>query len=197
MTIRISAILLAAGLSQRMGADKLLLEYRGKSILQHAIDLLSGLDVFEKILVTTETRAKAIDLTTDVRLCINSNPEAGKSSSIKIGVEVTSGTHFLFLTADQPKLNIEDIEPILEAALIHPDMIIHPVINSEPVSPTLFPARFREELLNLYKKPRIKENDLGGQIIRDANKSFCLTIEPKNPLRFADIDTTEDYRNLK
>jgi molybdenum cofactor cytidylyltransferase len=197
MLVKVSAILLAAGLSQRMGRDKLLLEYRGKSILQHAVDLLSGLDVYERILVTTDVRAKTIDLAADVRLCINSNPEEGKSGSIKIGLEAAGGTHLLFLTADQPKLKVEDITPMLDAARKYPDMILHPVINSEPVSPTLFPARFREELLSLYKRSLKQQNDFGGQAIRDANKQSCLTIEPENPLRFADVDTAEDYRSLE
>jgi len=197
MVIRISAVLLAAGLSQRMGGDKLLLEYNSKSFLQHAVELLSMLDVDQRILVTTDARAVTLSLSPEIRVCINHTPEVGKGSSIKIGVEATVGTHYLFLTADQPKLKKEDIQPMLEAAQIHPDKIIHPVINSTPVSPTVFPARFRNELLSLYDKSIREQKDFGGQVIRDANNHLCFTVEPKNPLRFTDIDTLEDFKNLK
>jgi len=194
--IKVSAILLAAGLSQRMGKDKLLLEYNGKPILQIAIELLTDLPVYERIIVTTEDRAKKITLLTNVFLFFNPKPEAGKSSSIKIGVEAATGTHFLFLTADQPKLKTGDILPLLEAAGNNQDKIIYPVVNSNPTSPTLFPEYYRMELINLQNTPQAKQNDLGGQIIRDKNRESCLAIEPDDPFNFIDTDTYDDYKKI-
>ena len=196
MRVKISAILLAAGLSQRMGSDKLLLEYRGKLILQHSIDLLFELPVYEHIIVTTDARSKHIALTQNVKLCINDQPESGLSKSIHIGVEKANGTHYLFLTADQPKLEKTDIMPILEAAKNNPDKIVYPVIDSTPVSPAIFPGSFRRELLELYSSSQEKQNDIGGRSIRDANKQINLRLEPENPANFIDIDTVDDYRNL-
>jgi molybdenum cofactor cytidylyltransferase len=196
MTIKISAILLAAGLSQRMGRDKLLLDYNGKSILQHSVDLLFELPVFECILVTTDVRLSSLFLISDVRVYINSQPERGLSSSIHIGVENAAGTHYLFLTADQPKLKKADIIQLIEAVKENPDKIIYPVIDAVPCSPTIFPESFREELLKLYNSSQEKQNDNGGRCIRDANKHRNLPIEPANPANFIDIDNIEDYKNL-
>ena len=196
MCDKVSAILLAAGLSQRMRSDKLLLDYNGKSILQHSVDLLSELPVFERILVTTEARSVDISLSPDVLVCINSQPERGLSSSIHIGVEKATGTHYMFLTSDQPKLTKADIVPLLDAAQNNPDKIIYPVIDSIPCSPTILPESFREELLKLYDLSQHHKNDTGGRIIRDANKHLNLPIEPANPANFIDIDSIEDYKNL-
>ena len=196
MIIKISAILLAAGLSQRMGSDKLLLVYNGKSILQHSVDLLSELPVFERILVTTDVRSAVIALPPEVRVCINSQPERGLSSSIHIGVKNAIGTHYLFLTADQPKRTKADLIPLLEAVQDNPDKILYPVIDAVPCSPTIFPGSFREELLNLYSSSQLQQKDTGGRIIRDANKHLSLPIEPANPANFIDIDNIEDYQIL-
>ena len=177
----ISAILLAAGLSRRMGSDKLLLMYKGLPLLQHAVDLLNELPVFERIIVSTEARLEHVLLPSGISTVINRNPEAGQSSSIKLGVEAATGTHYLFLAADQPKLKSYDIKPILEVANANPDKIIFP--------PTLFPNRFRSDLLSLT-------GDVGGRIIRDANIEECIEVRPECPENFTDIDSMEDYYEL-
>ena len=183
-------------MSQRMGKDKLLLGYNGTPLLQHSVDLLFELPVFERIMVTTDARLDDISLPPDVRVFINSQPENGLSSSIHIGVEKATGTHYMFLTADQPKLTKMDIMPLLEAAQNNPDKIIYPVIDSIPCSPTMFPEIFREELLKLYDLSQNQKNDTGGRRIRDANKNLNLPIEPANPANFIDIDNVDEYENL-
>jgi len=185
----ISAVLLASGLSVRMGRDKLLLEYRGKSFLQHAVDLLLNLPVFESIIITTEVRAKTIALPPGVQIIINTRPENGISESIRIGTNAASGTHYIFFNADQPKLTLDDITPILETSKANPDKIIFPVINLKPSSPTVFPEFFRQELIEL-------SGDNGGRIIRDKHRDFCMTIRPDNPTNFDDIDKEEEFCDL-
>jgi len=187
--IKISAILLAAGLSKRMGEDKLLLSYRGSPMLWQTVNLLSELQVHERILVTTDARLEQIFLPPGIRSYINPIPENGQSGSIRIGIKAATGTHYLFLTADQPRLTITDILPLLEAVKKNPDSIIYPEIDSKPVSPTVFPASFRCDLLALA-------GDTGGRTIRDANSELCYMIEPEHPDNFIDIDTAEDFAKL-
>jgi len=187
--LKISAILLAAGLSQRMGCDKLLLEYRGKTFLQRSVELLSSLPVFERIIVISNTRSKIITLPSGIQLIINSIPENGISGSISTGVEAAKGTHYFFLTADQPLLTVADLRPLLEASEANPDKIVFPIIDNKPCSPTMFPGRFRTELLAL-------SGDTGGRAIRDADLGACHAVEPERPENFFDIDSAEDYQAL-
>ena len=187
--LKVSAILLAAGLSRRMGQDKLLLDYKGKSLFQHSIDLLSVLPVFERIVISTGARLECITLPPGIRSCINHTPESGQSGSIRTGVEAATGTHYLFLNADQPKLKPYDIIPLLEAAKLHPDKIIFPVIDLKPNSPTVFPNQFRSELLDL-------SGDTGGREIRKTNQDKCFSVEPECPENFKDIDIMEEYNDL-
>ena len=196
--MKISAILLAAGLSRRMGRDKLLLKYNGKSLLQLAVDLLTELPVYERIIVGTQAGTVLLCSTENTRepspsvfplVLINPNPKDGQSGSVRIGVGAATGTHFLFLNADQPKLTKEDLLPMLEAAGDNPDKIIFPVINGEPCSPTIFPERFRTNLLDL-------QGDNGGRVVRDAFPEHNQTVKPENPINFTDIDTWEDFNDL-
>jgi molybdenum cofactor cytidylyltransferase len=173
-----------------MGEDKLLLEYNGKTLLQHSIDLLQNLPVYERIIVTTNARQNQITIPHTIKLCINPYPEQGISSSIKVGIKAAAGTHYLFLAADQPMLTANDLQPLLDATTANPKRIIFPVIDSKPSSPTIFPSTFKEQLLNL-------RGDNGGRVIRDANKELWHTIQPENPSNFTDIDRPEDYTNLK
>ena len=184
--LKISVILLAAGLSRRMGRDKLMLELNGKTILQHSVDLLLELPVYERILVTTEPRLHNLKIPADVKVILNNQPERGQSESIRIGTNAAKGTHLLFLPADQPKLTPDDIEPLLDAAASEPGKIVYPIVNNQPCSPTIFPAIFREELIGL-------SSDSGGSVIRNANKNACVGIVAENPLNFTDIDTMEDF----
>ena len=187
--IKVSAILLAAGLAQRMGKDKLLLDYQGKSFIEHSIDLLSSLPVYERIIVTSKARSAHISAPRDIQIHINHFPENGMSESIHIGTSTASGTHYLFLTADQPKLTTADLLPMLDTALLNTGKIIFPLIDSKPNSPTIFPASFRSELLDLT-------GDNGGRIVRDANIKSSLSVKPECPENFIDIDRKEEYDGL-
>lgn len=191
-----TTILLAAGLSQRMGEDKLLLSFHGKSLLQNAVDLLSNLPVYKRILVTTDARSKQIVLPPGIQLCINSNPHIGQSESIRLGIERTQGDSsdmmkeaYLFLNADQPHLTVDDILQLLTIANNNQDMIIFPVIDEKPCSPTIFPSCYRVQLLNL-------SGDDGGRVIRNANREHCIAVTPNTPGNFTDVDNKEDYNDL-
>jgi len=187
--MKLSIILLAAGLSARMGKDKLLMELKSKPLLQHAIDLLDKTEAFEKLIVTTKTRLTKITVPNEVKAIINTDPGRGLSSSIKLAVENSSGTHFLFMTADRPKLTISDITQIINTSKLNPDKIIYPMTDGSPNTPVLFPESKRDELLSLT-------GDTGGRVLREKYPQICLAVLPENPENFTDINTLEDYYAL-
>ena len=184
-----SAILLAAGFSHRMGKDKLQLTYRGKPLLQLAVDLLSALPVHEKILITVPSRSGCLSIPPEIRVAINAHPEEGQNGSLALGVRAATGASYLFLNADQPKLALDDILPLLEAASVYKNKIVYPLIYGAPCSPTLFPARFREDLHKL-------SGDSGGRPIREAHPQDCIAVAAQNPENFFDIDNDDDYMLL-
>jgi molybdenum cofactor cytidylyltransferase len=186
---RISAILLAAGTSRRMGGrDKLLLGYEGTSLLRRAVGLLDNLPVYERILVTTQERFEHIN-SQSICTIINPRPEDGQSVSLRLGLNAASGDWYLFLAADQPLLTQACLQPMFELAETNADKIIFPSISGVPCTPTLFPARFREDLLSLT-------GDTGGRVVRTAYPESCLEYDVKHPECFIDIDSEADYCSL-
>ena len=185
----ISAIMLAAGLSRRMGeGDKLLLDYRGRSLLSHAATLLSGLPCREKIMVI-RPQLENIVLPKGICVVVNRNPHAGQSESLRLGLAAATGQWYLFLNADQPRLSPRALAPLFELVSVNPDKIVFPEINGNPSTPVLFPATFRELLLS-------QSGDAGGRGVRADNPLDCIVFKPENPRDFTDIDSAQDYREL-
>jgi molybdenum cofactor cytidylyltransferase len=183
----VSAILLAAGLSRRMGGqDKLLLRYKGKTLLQHAVDLLDSLPVRQKILVVAPGSVKSIIFSDDICVVVNKYPEIGQSGSLRLGLERALGKSYLFLSADQPLLTLAEVLPVLRFADDHPGKIIFPKINGAPCNPVLFPMGFRGDLMALT-------GDSGGRVVRKSRPERCFAFEAERPEAFFDIDSEEDY----
>jgi molybdenum cofactor cytidylyltransferase len=189
MKQNITAILMAAGFSQRMGRDKLFLSFKGKTLIGHAIYLLNQLPVSEKIIITTEKRLERLALPPGIRAIINESPQRGKSESVRQGVWAANGEWYLFLNADQPKLNTSAIIPMLELTENTSSKIIYPVVNGKPGSPTLFHRDFRAALLTIT-------GDEGGKTLRDSSVWACHPYTVEKPELFADVDTPQDAKTI-
>ena len=183
----ISAILLAAGLSRRMGQDKLLLDYKGMTMLERAVKLLDSLPCQEKIIVSTSKCLDTVILPKDILPVVNLMPEAGQSESLRLGLKVATGDFFLFLNADQPRLTSDSLLGMFELVNENPGKIIYPIVDGEPTTPVLFPACLRDMLMT-------QRGDTGGRSVRDAGPKVVFV--PENPGDFVDVDCEEDYRVL-
>ena len=186
----ISAILLAAGFSRRMGdTDKLLLEYGGKTLIERAVCLLDSLPCRQKILVVGPGLFETLALPPGVEAVINHNPQAGQSESLRLGLGSAIRRGYIFLNADQPRLSLGALRPLFALAAENADKIAYPTIDGLPCSPAFFSARFRAELLS-------QTGDAGGRAVRAAHPESRVTFEAENPLDFMDVDSPEDYREL-
>lgn len=183
----VTAIVLAAGFSRRMGKDKLLLPFGSGTLLSHAVELLLALPFGQRLLVTTPARRQALRLPETITVIENHAPHAGQSTSVKLGTAAAQGKAYLFLTADQPFLNRQTVEYLLGFA--DETHIVYPTSGGNPASPVLFPACFREALLQL-------EGDQGGRSIRQAHPEAQYPIEIAYPHVLRDIDTQSDYDEL-
>lgn len=183
---RISAVVLAAGQSKRMGQNKLLMPVNGKPILMHTLDLTRNLDFGERILVTSKETAAGIDLPEGFVTVINESPEKGQSSSLKLGVKAASLDYYMFFLADMPMLQKSDVQMIISE--ICGDKIIVPMATNTPSNPVIFPKSFREALLAL-------EGDIGGRGLIAVHKNECKHVFFKKPENFRDIDIFNEYQN--
>jgi molybdenum cofactor cytidylyltransferase len=89
----IAGVVLAAGLSSRLGAPKQLLAYRGRPLLAHVVENLLASQV-DEVIVVLGSRAEevmAVLAGYPVKAVINREYNAGQSTSLKAGLAALSG----------------------------------------------------------------------------------------------------------
>ncbi len=188
---RVDAVILASGLSRRMGCNKLLLPLGGSTVLGQ---FLSGFpyDLFENVIVVHGERdVAAIARRYPVVLCHNHNPEAGKSHSIQLGLSVsTAEDGILFAVADQPMLTGGVIASLIEIFYKKKcQKIIVPKVQGVPANPVIFPATCRDELAVL-------QGDSGGRQLLGRQPDRVCYIPFASGKEFCDIDTPEQYHRV-
>src|SRR3972149_6733972 len=103
----ISGIILAAGAAQRMGQQKLLLDLKGKPVLQWALEAALSSELDEVVCVVRELKEiqQKVALTHEkLRWAVNDRAAEGQSTSIIAGLEAISpeSEAAMFLVGDQP-----------------------------------------------------------------------------------------------
>ena len=118
----------------------------------------------------------------------NLTAHLGQSESIKLGVKNSNGKGITFFTADQPLLSEKTILT-LYYNFLKTNLITIPIIINNRFSPVFFPENKKSELLKL-------EGDTGGKIVIKSTP-FINLISFSSEKEFFDIDTEEDYYNIK
>lgn len=190
-----SIIILAAGSSSRMGQPKQLLEYNGKSLLQHAVDEALGTGV-ENIVVILGEYADEIkrNIKKDgIKLLENPDHKEGMASGIRLGLHyltkdrenMTEGV--LIMLCDQPFVNSGLLTDLPEKQKVTGAPIVVSSYGNSKGVPAVFHKSVFPELLNL-------KGDKGAKgIIKKYNEETRTVDFPRGHI---DIDTLEDYRNL-
>lgn len=211
---RIGLVLLAAGQSRRMGTNKQLLPWRGKTILDavcHALqigwkrtNLSWSLETYPLVVVTGgDHDIDRIASSYGFSITHNSRSDLGQGTSIALGVQYlvnTFGTHFLdgiiCSVSDQPLLDSMVIEKLIASFQQHRDETNRTIVvpkygpTQHSGNPVLFGAHWFEALQHI-------EGDQGGRtIIRAAGHNFVEYVSIIPEWGF-DIDTPEDYNDLQ
>lgn len=190
----IGAVILAAGSSSRLGRPKQLVEYRGKTLLQHTIDCVSELNFDPKLLIFG-AHADAIRGKTDThsaRVVDNDYWSEGIASSIRLGLSEslkmkTSLDHILFLLSDQPYVHTELVEKLIKKHSAGVQPITACVYKDNIGVPAIFSKSFFPQLMNL-------KGDIGAKKIIVQNIDKVATVRFKKG--FFDVDTEEDVNQL-
>ncbi|MGK0465158.1 molybdenum cofactor cytidylyltransferase [Clostridium sp.] len=183
----ISAIILAAGYSRRMGVNKLLLKYRGKSLIQSTIDTILQCGFSEVILVGREEEVIEIGNINELIVVENQNAEEGISESIRLGVQHAKEVDgYMFFTADQPFLDVDTIKSLIREFIENPTYIIVPRCDVRRGNPVIFPPDLKEDFLKL-------EGDIGGKTIINENLDRVKFVETSDSWELFDVDTSENY----
>lgn len=186
----ISAIVLAAGLSTRMGRPKLLLHVKGKPILQNVLEALSHAGVDEVVVVLG---AEAVEIRKRVRFArervvVNSAYAEGMSSSLKLGLmEVSSDSEAaVIVLGDQPFLSPSTVDKVVEAYRASGAPIVVPTQGGVRGNPVLFAKSLFPEVMRI-------SGDAGGKSVVGRHRGRVLEVPVEDAGVLFDIDTPSDY----
>ncbi len=189
----IAGIVLAAGLSRRMGQAKVLLALEGRPVVRHVAERLLAAGLAPVIVVAgTEHLAIGAALAgLAVELVVNPHPETGQASSIRVGIGALPPATQAALIAlgDQPFVTREIILVLLAALERTGKAIIAPRYREGRGNPVLFAREVFPELERL-------SGDQGARSVVERDPSRVALVDLDLPMP-QDLDTPEDYARLR
>jgi len=196
---RTAGAILAAGMSRRFKETKQICRFKGKYLIEYAIDasLNSRLDrVFlilghhrRIILRALNSRPKNRRLET----VINKRYRNGMSSSLKAGMSKAAERGYdsiMFLLGDQPMINSREIDMMIDKFHASEKDICVPVCRNhdganQRGNPVIFGKKFYPLLSEI-------KGDKGAREIIARHPEHIVSVSIDDPVFFADIDFKED-----
>ncbi|HSL50345.1 MAG TPA: nucleotidyltransferase family protein [Candidatus Deferrimicrobiaceae bacterium] len=189
----IAGLVLAAGLSRRMGRAKLLMPVDGRAIVRHAVEtvLAGGVD---SVWVVTGPDVEPVEAALaglEAQIVVNPAPEEGQASSLRAGIAAlpASVDAVLIALGDQPSLAPAIIPALLAARRTSPKLIVAPRYRDGQGNPVLFKREIFPELLRLT-------GDQGARPIIQKEPARVEWVELDLPMP-PDVDTPDDYEKIR
>ena len=186
----ISAIVLAAGKSERMGSPKALLPISGRTFLENVLDAISRTSI-EQTIVVVGHHQKEIEASLRLpSVVFNPDYEKGMITSFQAGIRALSwdaSGAFLFLV-DHPLVEAATIEAMIMN--LAPNRIILPTFQGRRGHPVLFSADVLEEILALPSTE-------GANIVVRKDPGRVVEVPVNAPGILVDIDTPEQFEQLR
>ena len=190
----ISALVMAAGQSRRMGTqNKLLLPCKAEPVVRRSVRAVIASRAGEVIVVTGHDHkaVKQALVSLEVEFVENPDYQRGLATSVAAGVRQAASTAnaFMVCLADLFLLSAQDIDFLIAAfeaqQRIDPAAIVRPIFGSTPGHPVLWPAMYRSALSEVRGRRPVD---------RFAQHVFCLPVQSERYVR--DIDTRDDLAAL-
>jgi molybdenum cofactor cytidylyltransferase len=186
-------VVLAAGNSSRMGSAKQLLDYGGKPLLRHAVEVALA-STCRRVIVVLGSQCDELRRALDglpVAIEENGRWAEGMGTSIQAGVEAARRENLagvILSLADQPLVTARNLNALVNAHLESGQPIVASRYSGTVGVPAFFSREFFPQLLSLAPSAGCK-----GVILSHAGSALhldCLEAE-------SDIDTPEDYARAR
>jgi molybdenum cofactor cytidylyltransferase len=190
----ITAVILAAGLSSRMGDFKPLLPLREKTIIECAVGLFREAGVEDVLVVAGYEADRLIPVLKrrNARWVVNEHYERGMFSSLQTAVRhlPMSCEAFFVLPSDHPFVRPQTVRLLMSASSGGTDIICRPCCRGRRGHPPLIPVRLVPEILAC-------EEPGGLRTLLSRHEEWVVNVECGDPGIFEDLDTGTDYERVK
>ncbi len=195
----IPALILAAGLSRRMGRFKLTLPWGGTTVIGQVLLTLDAAGVTEIVVVTghrqAEVAAAAQATGVPARFVHNPDYPSGEMlSSIQIGLAALDDPDalhpaVLLCLGDQPQMQVTTVQAVLAAGVASGwQHVIIPSHNMRAGHPILLPRHLWPAILAASDNLR--------RVLAD-HQAMVEYLTLQTPSILADLDTPEDYERAR
>jgi len=184
------AIVLAAGQSSRMGTQKLLLPFKGKTIVENVVENILNSGIKQVLVVLGADQAKLAEALKSwpVKTVWNENFQEGMHTSVISGVKALpeNASVVLIYLGDQPFIPEHVSVKVVEAWRNSGKGIVLPLFDGKRGHPSLYDLKYRDELSNL--NPTVGLRSVALKFPED-----IFEVETFCPEIVRDIDTREEY----
>ena len=189
----ISAILLAAGQSKRMGNEnKLTKKIQDVPLIKHSVKNILASSINELIIVLghqKEIIEKLIDKNEKIKFVFNKNFENGMASSIKVGLNnLSEKTETFFICLGDMPIIGHDIYNQLIKSKGNKEIIV-PTYKGQQGNPVLFNKSMKEKIMSIT-------GDTGAKQILELNKDKILNLEINDQSITKGFNTQDDFSSL-
>lgn len=187
----ISAVILAAGQSRRMGTQKLLLPFDGQPMIVRIVDELLRSPV-DRVLVVVSRQGKDVqEVLADrcVQVVTNTHAEEEMLYSVRSGLlAVPQGTSGVMVAlGDQPGISATVVSDLIQTFHETDRGIVVPTHQGRRGHPLLFAIDYRDEVLAQYE-------GCGLRGLLDAHPQDVFEVEVTTSGVLEDMDLPEDYQ---
>jgi molybdenum cofactor cytidylyltransferase len=184
------AIILAGGESKRMKAPKMVLPFRGSTIIQKVIENVNASEVDKTMVVLGSSFEIILNVITGMSItyCYNDNYKEGMLSSVKCGFRSLPKDlqAVLVFQGDQPLIPPETVNVVINAWRNSGKGIVIPVTSGKRGHPLLIDRKYRDKI-------EVLKDDEGLRSLAGKFRDDVLEVEVNTPEILIDIDTQEDY----
>jgi molybdenum cofactor cytidylyltransferase len=186
----VTAVILAAGRSTRMGGpNKLLAELAGKPLVRIVTEQALASKASDVIVVTGHQAAEVEKALAGLKVKFVRNPDfaAGLASSVKTGIAAVPATAdaAVVCLGDMPLIDAHLVDRLIDAfAPDRGNLIAVPVSDNRRGNPVLWSRRFFSELMTL-------DGDIGARHLIARHNEAVAEVSVEGHGAFLDIDTPE------
>jgi molybdenum cofactor cytidylyltransferase len=186
---QVSAIILAAGASTRMGQPKQLLPIDGQPMIRHTAETILRAGLPEVVAVVGAVAAPVARVLAGlpIRVVVNLDWRLGLSASVRTGIRAMPAgtTAVLLVLADQPTLRVETIQALIRRYHSTGAAIVAPYFQGRRGNPVLFDR-------SLFRELTAVRGDQGGKAVIQRHPGLVERLEVSDLGILLDIDSPQD-----